>query len=94
MTVGITANWGSPFSPYSRADKSASQSTLELLCKKLVRKPVIDKLPERGPNAMNNMVTFLLVPSIAKALANKRYSKKGIRDYLYDNAKIPLQELE
>ena len=94
VTTGATITWGWPPSPYSRPDKSAAQSALELLCEDITKKPCLARLAERGPKAMRNMVTLLIPPPIAKSLADAGYSKKDIRAYLYENTRVPLQELE
>jgi hypothetical protein len=94
VTAGATITWGWPPSPYSRFDKSAAQSTLELLCEDITKKPCLARLAERGPKAMRNMVTLLLAPPVAKSLAAAGYSKKNVKEYLYENARVPLQELE
>ncbi len=39
------------------------------------------------------MITLLLAPPVAKALADAGYSKQDIKDYLYENAKVPVSEL-
>ncbi|MDO8683850.1 MAG: hypothetical protein Q7N50_10260, partial [Armatimonadota bacterium] len=94
VTVGTTLNWGFPPSPYSRPDKSGAQSTLESLCIDITRKPSLARLAERGPEAFIHDITFLLSPSLAKSLADGGYSKQDIREYVYENAKVPLRELE
>jgi hypothetical protein len=94
VTAGATITWGWPPSPYSRPDKSAAQSTLELLGEDLTKKPCLSRLAEREPKGMPNMVTLLLPPPVAKSLAEAGYSKQGIRDYLYEKARVPLRELE
>jgi hypothetical protein len=94
VTAGATITWGWPPSPYSTPDKSAAQSTLEMLCIELTKKPNLNSIAERGPKALKNMITLLLAPPIAKSLAGAGYSKKDIRKYLYENAKAPLSELE
>lgn len=94
VTVGATITWGWPPSPYSRPDKTGRQSALELLCMELTKKPCLPRLAERGPNGMTNMVTLLLAPPVARSLAEGGYTKKDIREYLYENAKVPLRELD
>ena len=94
VTAGASITWGWPPSPYSRKDKSAAQSALELLCTELTKKPCPSMLPERGPGAMKNLVTLLLSPSVAGSLAREGYTKADIRAYLYENARVPLREIE
>jgi hypothetical protein len=94
VTVGITAEWGSPADCHSTLDKTGAQTALEALCKELTKKVRFYALPERGPDATRNMITLLISPSVAKSLADAGYSKQDIKDYLYENARIPLHELE
>lgn len=94
VTAGATITWGWPPSPYSTPDKTAAQSSLELLCIELTKKPNLNGLAERGPKALKNMITFLIAPSVAKSIAAAGYSKKDIRKYLYENARVPVGELE
>src|SRR5258706_14952609 len=53
-----------------------------------------DLLVERGTSGFRNMITFLLAPPIAKALAGAGYTKQKIRDYVYEHARVPYRELE
>lgn len=94
VTAGATITWGWPPSPYSTPDKTAAQSSLELLCIELTKKPNLNGLAERGPKALKNMITLLIAPPVAKSLADAGYSKKDIRKYLYENARVPVRELE
>jgi hypothetical protein len=94
VTAGASITWGWPPSPYSREDKSAAQSALELLCIELTKKPCPSMLPERGSGAMKNLVTLLLSPPVAQSLAKEGYGKADIRGYLYENARVPLREIE
>ncbi len=43
---------------------------------------------------MRNMITLLLPTPIAKSLADAGLSKQDVREYLYENARVPLRELE
>jgi hypothetical protein len=94
VTTGDAFNWGWPPSAYARPDKSAAQSALELLCIEITKKPCIPLFAERGPKASIHEVTFLISASIAQSLAKGGLSKKDIREYVYENAKVPLREFE
>lgn len=94
VTVGTTLSWAYPPSPYSRPDKSAAQSCLDSLCIDLPKQSCLPFLAERGPNAAVNEITFLLSPSVAKPLADAGYSKQDIREYVYENTKVPLRDFE
>jgi hypothetical protein len=94
VTAGATMIWGYPPAPHSRPDKSGAQVTLELLCREMYKKTILHCLPERGPDAFRHMITCLLTPPVAKSLADAGYSKQDIREYLYENARVSLRELE
>jgi hypothetical protein len=94
VTVGATVTWGWPPSPYDTSDKTAAQSALEFLCVDLTKKPCLPRLAERGPQGFRNMITLLLAPPVANALAAAGYSKQQLREYLHDNVKVPVRELD
>ncbi len=94
VTACGTVTWGWPPALYGTNEKSAAQATLEFLSIETTKKPCLARLVERGPNGFQNMITFLLAPPIAKALAGEGYSKQMIRDYVYEHARVPRRELE
>lgn len=97
VTLGITNNWGpapAPYAPSSTADKSGAQTTLEILCKELPKKVRLYSFPGRGPKTEKVMITLLISPPVARALANSGYSKQAVKEYLYENARMPLREFE
>jgi hypothetical protein len=94
VTAGATITWGWPPAPYGTSDKTAAQSTLEFLSIEITKKPCLARLAERGPKGFKNMITLLLAPPIAKSLGDAGYSKQNIREYLYENARVPFRELE
>jgi len=94
VTMGATINWGWPPSPYSVPEKSGAESSLELLAIELTKKPSVVRTCEQGPRAMKNVITLLLAPPVAKAIANGGYSKQGIKEYLYEKARVPWSEME
>lgn len=93
VTAGATVNWGWPPSPYDTSDKAAAQSALEFLRVDITKKPCLPRLAERGQQGFRNMITLLLAPPVAQSLAAAGYSKQDIKDYLYENAKVPVSEL-
>jgi hypothetical protein len=93
VTAGATVTWGWPPSPYDTSDKTAAQSALEFLRVDITKRPCLPRLAERGPHGFRNMITLLLAPPVAKALAAAGYSKHDIKQYLYENAKVPVGEL-
>lgn len=94
VTVGITCNWGPAPEPSSTPDRSGAQITLEILCKEIPKKARLYDFPGRGPKAEKAMITILLSPPVAKALAASGYSKQDVKEYLYENARMPLREFE
>ncbi len=94
VTACATVTWGWPPAIYGTSDKTAAQTALEFLSIELTKKPCLARLAELGPNGFRNMITILLAPPVAKSLASAGYSKQKIRDYLYENARVPFRELE
>ncbi|HEX6004745.1 MAG TPA: hypothetical protein VFZ14_12185 [Burkholderiales bacterium] len=94
VTAGGTVTWGWPPAIYGTPDKTAAQSALEFLAIEITKKPCLARLAERGAQGFRNMITILLAPPIAKALAAAGYTKQKIRDYLYEHARVPYRELE
>ena len=94
VTACGTVTWGWPPAIYGTEEKSAAQAALEFLSIEVTKKPCLGRLVERGTNGFRNMITFLLAPPIAKALAGAGYTKQKIRDYVYEHARVPYRELE
>jgi hypothetical protein len=94
VTACGTVTWGWPPAIYGTESKSAAQAALEMLSIEVTKKPCLGRLVERGANGFRNMITFLLAPPIAKALAGAGYSKQDIREYVYEHARVPYRELE
>jgi hypothetical protein len=94
VTACGTVTWGWPPALYGTHEKTAAQATLEFLSIETTKKPCLARLVERGPNGFQNMITFLLAPPIAKALADAGHTKQSIREYVYEHARVPRRELE
>lgn len=94
VTACATVTWGWPPAIYGTPDKTAAQTALEFLSLELTKKPCLARLAERGPNGFQNMITIMIAPPVAKALAAAGYSKQQIREYLYEHARVPYEELE
>jgi len=94
VTACATVTWGWPPAIYGTPDKDAAQSALEFLAIECTKKPCLARLAERGASGFRNMITFLLAPPIARALAQAGYSKDDIRQYVYEHARVPYGELE
>ncbi|MCC7081504.1 MAG: hypothetical protein IT530_12595 [Burkholderiales bacterium] len=93
VTACGTVTWGWPPAIYG-ADRTAAQTALRFLALEARNKPCLARLAERGPNGFQNMITLLIAPPVAKALAAEGYSKQKIREYVYENARVPYEELE
>jgi hypothetical protein len=94
VTACGTVTWGWPPAIYGTEEKSAAQAALEFLALEVTKKPCLGRLVERGPNGFRNMITFLIAPPVARALAQAGYSKQDIRDHVYEHARVPYQQLE
>jgi hypothetical protein len=94
VTVGVTNNWGPSSEPSSTPDKSAAEVALELLCREIPKKFRLYDFPTIGPKAETVMVTLVLSPPVAKLLADAGYSKRAIKEHVYENARMPLHEFE
>jgi hypothetical protein len=94
VTVGVTNNWGPSSEPSSTPDMTAAEVALELLCREIPKKFRLYDFPTIGPKAETVMVTLVLSPPVAKLLADAGYTKRKIREYVYENARMPLREFE
>ena len=94
VTACGTVTWGWPPAIYGTEEKTAAQAALEFLSLECTKKPCLGRLVERGENGFRNMITFLIAPPVAKALAGAGYTKQMIRDYVYEHARVPYKELE
>lgn len=94
VTAGGTVTWGWPPAIYGTEQKTAAQAALEFLSLEVTKKPCLGRLVERGANGFRNMITFLIAPPVAKALASAGYTKQMIREYVYEHARVPYRELE
>ena len=94
VTACGTVTWGWPPAIYGTPRKSAAQAALEFLALETTKKPCLARLVERGSNGFRNMLTFLIAPPVAKALADEGYTKDKIREYVYEHARVPARELE
>jgi len=94
VTACGTVTWGWPPAIYGTPHKTAAQAALKFLALETTKKPCLARLVERGPNGFRNMLTFMIAPPVAKALADEGYTKQKIRDYVYEHARVPAHELE
>ena len=94
VTVGVTNNWGSSPSPYATAEKSGAQVALELLCREVLKKTRLFHFPARGPDAEKIMLTVLLSPPVARALADAGYSRADVKRYIHEHATMRLEDYD
>jgi len=94
VTLGVTNNWGHAPAPSSAPDKNGAQITLEVLCRELSKRVRLYNLPGHGENAERAMITLLLSPPVANSLAGSGYSKQAVKEYLYENARMPRRDFE
>ena len=94
VTACGTVTWGWAPAIYGTEEKSAAQAALEFLSIEMTKKPCLARLVERGANGFQNMITFLIAPPVAKALAAAGFTKQKIREYVYEHARVTYRELE
>lgn len=94
VTACGTVTWGWPPAIYGTARQSAAITALKFLALETTKKPCLARLVERGDNGFRNMITFMIAPPVAKALAAEGYTKQKIREYVYEHARVPASELE
>jgi hypothetical protein len=94
VTACGTVTWGWAPAIYGKAEKNAAQAALEFLSLEVTKKPCLGRLVERGANGFQNMITFLIAPPVAKAMAAAGLTKQKIRDYVYEHARVSYRELE
>lgn len=92
VTIGVTNNWGPSSEPSATKDMTAAEVALELLCREVPKKFRLYDFPTVGPKAETVMVTFVLSPPVARLLADAGWDKPKLRDYIYENARMPLHE--
>jgi hypothetical protein len=94
VTACGTVTWGWAPAIYGKAEKNAAQAALEFLSLEVTKKPCLARLVERGANGFQNMITFLIAPPVAKAMAAAGITKQKIREYVYEHARVSYRELE
>jgi hypothetical protein len=94
VTLAVTNNWGPAPSPTSTSDKDGAQVTLEVIARELVKKKRLYTFPGRGPQAEKALVTIAMSATLARSLAAAGYSKQAVKQWLYENTRMPLREFE
>lgn len=86
VTLGGTFNWGGQAFP-SGTDP---EGLLKIICAEIVRNVIIMATCQFGPV---QMMTVLITPSVAKAIAAGGYSKKEVLKYFFENSRVSAREL-
>ena len=96
VTLCVTNNWGNAPAPASAPDRSGADITLDVLCRELRKRVRIYSLAGSGPgeHAEIIMITILMSPPVARALAHAGYSKRAVAEYLYENARAPRSDFD
>jgi hypothetical protein len=94
VTIGVTNNWGASPAPYETADQSGALTALQLIAKEVTRKTRLFNFPAIGPEAEKVMVTVLVSPPVARALADAGYSRAGVQRWIYEHATMPLGDFD
>jgi hypothetical protein len=94
VTACASVTWGWAPAIYGTPDKTAAETALEMMALELTKKPCLARLAERGPKGFRNMVSILIAPPVAKALAAAGYTKQKIREYVHEHARVTFRELE
>ena len=94
VTVGVTCSWGPSLEVSSTQEQSGAETALEVLRRTIPRMARLYDFPGRGPHAEKVMITLLLSPPVAKSLADAGYTKQDVKQYVYENGRMPLAEFE
>jgi hypothetical protein len=86
VTAGGTFNWGGQTFP-SGTDP---EGLLKSICAEIVRHVIIMATCQFGPV---QMMTVLITPSVAKAIAGAGYSKRDVLKYFFEHSRVTAREL-
>ncbi len=86
VTAGGTFNWGGQTFP-SGTDP---EGLLKIICSEIVRNVVLMATCQFGPV---QMMTVLITPSVAKAIAAGGYSKPEVLKYFFEHSRVTIREL-
>lgn len=86
VTAGGTFNWGGQTFP-SGTDP---EGLLKIICSEIVRNVIIMATCQFGHV---QMMTVLITPSVAKAIAGGGYSKQDVLKYFFENSRVTAREL-
>lgn len=94
VTIGVTNNWGPLPSAASVGGASAALIALDLLKREITKRHRLFDFPTRGPKAEKSMLMLLLSSNIARTLADEGYSKRDVKQWLYENTLMRLEEFQ
>jgi hypothetical protein len=86
VTAGGTHNWGFQAFP-SGTDP---EGLLKIICKEIVKHINLSVACVMGKYAM---MTVLINPSVAQAIARRGYSKQDVEQYLFENSRVNIREI-
>jgi hypothetical protein len=86
VTVGGTMNWG--FYGYPSGENP--EGHLKIICREIVR-----NVDQYAPIILGHlqMMTLLMTPNVADAIARGGYSKQDVAEYLYDKSRVTIEEI-
>ena len=84
VTAGATMNWG--FQGFPSGDDP--EGYLKIICGEIVRNFDLFGPVNHGPL---QMMTVLMTPSVAEAIAHRGYSKKDVEQYLFENSRLTIR---
>lgn len=94
VTIGVTNNWGPLPSAASVGGASGALIALELLKREITKRHRLFDFPTRGPKAEKSMLMLLLSSNIARTLADEGYSKRDVKQWLFENTLMRLEEFQ
>ncbi len=94
VTIGVTNNWGASPAAYDTPDQSGAETALQLLAREITHKTRLFNFPASGPDAETVMITLLISPSVARALAAAGYTREDVIRQVYEKARMPLREFD
>jgi hypothetical protein len=94
VTIGVTNNWGPLPSAASVGGASAALIALDLLKREITKRHRLFDFPTRGPKAEKSMLMLLLSSNIARTLADAGYTKRDVKEWLYQNTLMRLEEFQ
>jgi hypothetical protein len=86
VTAGGTSNWGGQIHPSSTEIKGL----LRLICRGIVKEVYLSGSARFGHQ---QMLTVVINPGVAKAIARSGYSKKAVEEHLFHNSRVPIEEV-